>query len=64
MLVHSGGNVRFCRAPSVQRNYDHKAPVNDVAIHPNQGELISCDQMGGIIILDLGENSCTHNLVK
>ncbi|CAG8452348.1 4414_t:CDS:2 [Acaulospora colombiana] len=50
-------------APSIQRNYDHKAPVNDVAIHPNQGELISCDQKGSIKIWDLSENSCTHELV-
>lgn len=53
----------FYRAPSIQRNYDHKVPVNDVAIHPNQGELISCDQKGSIKIWDLGENSCTHELV-
>ncbi|CAG8447157.1 3095_t:CDS:2 [Cetraspora pellucida] len=51
------------RAPSIQRNYDHKAPVNDVAIHPNQGELISCDQKGSIKIWDLGENTCTHELI-
>ncbi|CAG8576690.1 18018_t:CDS:10, partial [Acaulospora morrowiae] len=50
-------------APSIQRNYDHKAPVNDVAIYPNQGELISCDQKGSIKIWDLSENSCTHELV-
>ncbi|BFZ59860.1 TOR complex subunit lst8 [Saitoella coloradoensis] len=51
------------RAPSVQRNYDHKVPVNDVAIHPNQGELVSCDQGGSVRIWDLGENACTHELV-
>ena len=51
------------RAPSVQRNYDHKCPVNDVAIHPNQGELISCDQAGSVRIWDLGENQCTHELI-
>jgi G protein beta subunit-like protein len=50
------------RAPSIQRNYDHKVPVNDVAIHPNQGELISCDQKGSIRIWDLSKNSCTHEL--
>lgn len=37
--------------------------VNDVVIHPNQGELISCDQMGSVKIWDLGENTCTHELV-
>jgi G protein beta subunit-like protein len=37
--------------------------VNDVVIHPNQGELISCDQLGSVKIWDLGENTCTHELV-
>ena len=47
----------------VQRNYIHDAPVNDVVIHPNQGELICCDQSGSVKIWDLGENTCTHELV-
>lgn len=47
----------------VQRNYDHNSPVNDVVIHPNQGELISCDQGGNVRIWDLGENKCSHQLV-
>jgi G protein beta subunit-like protein len=34
-----------------------------VVIHPNQGELISCDQAGSVKIWDLGENICTHELV-
>ncbi|EPX72225.1 WD repeat protein Pop3 [Schizosaccharomyces octosporus yFS286] len=51
------------RAPSVQRNYDHKSPVNDLFIHPNQGELISCDQSGRVSAWDLGEDSCTHELI-
>ncbi len=63
-LIHIIKFVNLCRAPSIQRNYDHKSPVNDVAIHPNQGELISCDQRGSIKIWDLGENSCTHELVR
>jgi G protein beta subunit-like protein len=46
-----------------QRNYAHRSPVNDVVIHPNQGELISCDQNGSIKIWDLGGNACTHELV-
>ena len=50
------------RAPSVPRNYKHNAPVNEVVIHPNQGELISCDRDGNIRIWDLGENQCTHQL--
>lgn len=53
------------RIPGIQRDYtpDPKSPVNDVIIHPNQGELISCDQNGSIRVWDLGENSCTHELL-
>lgn len=51
------------RSASVQRNYSHGSPVNDVVIHPNQGELISCDQAGNVRIWDLGENKCTHQLI-
>lgn len=36
----------------------------DVAIHPNQGEIISCDQAGSVKIWDLAANSCTHELVR
>ena len=38
--------------------------VNDVVVHPNQGELISCDQAGRIKQWDLSENICTHELVR
>ncbi|KAI9811625.1 MAG: TOR complex subunit lst8 [Pycnora praestabilis] len=51
------------RTGSVQRNYSHGVPVNDVVIHPNQGELISCDRGGNVRIWDLGENKCTHQLI-
>ena len=51
------------RSATVQRNYKHDSPVNDVVIHPNQGELISCDQAGNVRIWDLGENKCTHQLI-
>lgn len=47
----------------VQRDYMHEKPVNDVVIHPNQGELISCDRGGNVRIWDLGENKCSHQLV-
>lgn len=43
--------------------YDHVGPVNDVVIHPNQGELVSCGQLGSIKVWDLGENGCSHELV-
>lgn len=51
------------RSGSIQRNYTHKAPVNDVVIHPNQGELISCDGAGTVRVWDLGESRCTHQLI-
>ena len=51
------------RTATVQRNYSHGSPVNDVVIHPNQGELISCDRGGNVRIWDLGENKCTHQLI-
>lgn len=34
-----------------------------MVIHPNQGELISCDRGGNVRIWDLGENKCSHQLV-
>ncbi|KAL7419340.1 TOR complex subunit lst8 [Cryptotrichosporon argae] len=59
------GTVRVwdTRTGTVQRSYPHGCSVNDVVIHPNQGELISCDQQGSVKIWDLGENTCTHELV-
>lgn len=51
------------RTSRPQRVYDHKSPVNDVVIHPNQGELASCDQSGSVKIWDLGENKCSHELI-
>ncbi|TDL27307.1 WD40 repeat-like protein [Rickenella mellea] len=50
------------RTGHIQRNYDNGAPVNDVCIHPNQGELISCDQAGSIKQWDLSENVCMLDL--
>jgi target of rapamycin complex subunit LST8 len=40
------------------------APVNDICVYPNQGELISCDQSGSIKQWDLSDNICTHELVR
>ncbi|KAI4189399.1 MAG: hypothetical protein L6R41_001507 [Letrouitia leprolyta] len=51
------------RTASIQRNYNHNHPVNDVVIHPNQGELIACDRGGDVRVWDLGENKCTHQLI-
>ncbi|KAG8528038.1 uncharacterized protein KY384_006954 [Bacidia gigantensis] len=47
---------------TIQRVYDHKCAVNDVVIHPNQGELIACDRAGGVKIWDLGEDKCAQEL--
>ena len=51
------------RSGIVQRNYQHTHPVNDVVIHPNQGELVSADRGGNIRVWDLGESKCTHQLI-
>ncbi|QKX56119.1 uncharacterized protein TRUGW13939_03219 [Talaromyces rugulosus] len=51
------------RSGGLQRNYVHKAPVNDVVIHPNQGELISGDRAGTVRVWDLGDSVCTHQLI-
>lgn len=62
-MVTSGedGSVKLWdpRTTSVQRHFKHGAAVNDVVVHPNQGDLISCDQTGCIKLWDLKENSCT-----
>jgi G protein beta subunit-like protein len=51
------------RSPNVQRDYHHESAVNDVVIHPNQGEVISCDQAGSVRIWDLAENVVAHTLI-
>lgn len=51
------------RSPTIQRSYTHLAPVSDVVIHPNQGELLAVDTSGSVKIWDLGESTCTHELV-
>ncbi|EKM82800.1 hypothetical protein AGABI1DRAFT_53282 [Agaricus bisporus var. burnettii JB137-S8] len=58
------GSIRIwdLRSSSLHRIYDNGAPVNDVVIHPNQGELISCDQAGSIKQWDLSDNICSHEL--
>lgn len=44
------------------RTYFHDHPVNDLAVHPNQGDVIACDQAGSVKIWDLAQNSCSHDL--
>lgn len=51
------------RTGTIQRSYSHGSPVNDVVIHPNQGEIISCDRAGSIRLWDLAENTCAHQLI-
>lgn len=51
------------RTGTIQRSYNHGSPVNDVVIHPNQGEIISCDRSGSIRLWDLAENTCAHQLI-
>jgi G protein beta subunit-like protein len=51
------------RTSRPQRVYDHRNAVNDVVVHPNQGELVSCDQGGSVKVWDLSENGCSHELV-
>ncbi|KAL4442733.1 hypothetical protein ABPG77_006727 [Micractinium sp. CCAP 211/92] len=51
------------RAPGCQREYESRAAVNSVVLHPNQGELISGDQHGNIRVWDLTANACSCELV-
>lgn len=51
------------RAPGYQRDYQSKAPINTVALHPNQGELIAGDEDGNIRVWDLAANTCSYELV-
>lgn len=65
---HTGGEdgtvrVWDLRAPGCQREYGSRAAVNAVALHPNQGELISGDQTGHIRVWDLTANACSCELV-
>lgn len=59
------GTIRIwdLRAPGCQREYESRAAVNTVALHPHQGELISGDQHGNIRVWDLTANACSCELV-
>jgi G protein beta subunit-like protein len=41
-----------------QRDYQSKAGISSVVLHPNQGELISGGEDGSIRVWDLTANSC------
>ena len=45
------------------REYDARRAVNSVALHPNQGELISGDHSGAVRVWDLVANKCSSELV-
>ena len=51
------------RAPGCPREYESGCPINSVAIHPNQSELISGDRDGNIRVWDLRQNACSAELV-
>ncbi|KAJ1326307.1 target of rapamycin complex subunit LST8 [Microdochium nivale] len=51
------------RSGTIQRSYNHGSPVNDVVIHPNQGEIIACDRSGSVRMWDLAANNCSHQLI-
>ncbi|KAI0394626.1 WD repeat-containing protein pop3 [Xylariaceae sp. FL0594] len=51
------------RSGTIQRSYNHGSAANDVVIHPNQGEIISCDRGGSVRVWDLAENNCSHQLI-
>jgi len=55
------GTIRIwdLRTFSLHRKYDNGSPVNDVCVHPNQGELVSCDQSGKIRQWDLSSSEST-----
>lgn len=51
------------RAPGSTRDYESRGPVNTVALHPNQAELVSGDRLGNIRVWDLAANRCSNELV-
>jgi G protein beta subunit-like protein len=59
------GSVKIwdVRAPGYQRDYQSRAAINTVALHPNQGEIISGDEDGNISVWDLTANACSYELV-
>ncbi len=52
------------RAPGVQTEFNCGSPVNSVALHPNQCELISVDQSGDIRTFDLVAKKEQHQKVR
>ena len=50
------------RAPGFQRDYECRGGVNSVALHPNQGELLSGDAAGCVRVWDLTASACSLEL--
>ena len=51
------------RSPTYSRSFDSKGPVNSVALHPNQAQIISGDQNGSIKLWDLGSSKCINDII-
>jgi len=67
-FLYSGsedGTVKLfdLRSPNFSRSFDCKAPVNSVALHPNQAEIISGDSNGSVKVWDLGSSKCINDLI-
>jgi WD40 repeat protein len=58
------GSVRIWdpRASGSQRDYDARAAVHSVCLHPNQAELISADHSGTLRVWDLAAGKCAAEL--
>jgi len=58
------GSVRIWdpRASGSQRDYDARAAVHSVALHPNQAEIISGDRSGTLRVWDLTAGKCAAEL--
>ena len=59
------GSVKIwdIRVSSCQRDYQGRAAVNSVVLHPNQGEMISGDEDGAVRVWDLTANACSLELL-
>mmetsp|Transcript_4924 Transcript_4924/g.8757 ORF Transcript_4924/g.8757 Transcript_4924/m.8757 type:complete len:315 (-) Transcript_4924:65-1009(-) len=67
-LMFSGsedGTVKLwdLRAKGFQQEYESRAAVNSVVLHPNEEELISGDQNGNVRVWELAKGSCSCELV-
>eukprot|EP00899_Mesostigma_viride_P013737 jgi/Mesvir1/22364/Mv17866-RA.1 len=56
-------DLRVAQGTGCQREFESRAAVNTVVLHPNGNELISGDQNGNIRVWDLTANACSCELV-